>query len=97
MTLPLRGAAVSTVTRRYLWRRSATAADWSRAGFTQLEHAQNRDLCAFADRFGQSDFGLHAQQGVVGFLERVHFHEPAFAAKTVIRRAGNKCLVRYFL
>jgi hypothetical protein len=60
----------------------------------QLEHAQNWRLRAFAHRFGQSDLWFHVQKRVIRFLEGVHLHEPAFAAKAIICRSGNECLIR---
>ena len=70
--------------------------DTWRGSVTQFEHAQNRRFGALAHWFGQSDLRFHVQESVVRFFERVHLHEPALAAKAIIRGAGNERFARDF-
>ena len=60
--------------------------------FAQLEHSEDWRFGALANGFRQSDLRLHVKQRVVGFFQRVHFHEPALAAKAIVGRARYESL-----
>ena len=62
----------------------------------QLEHSPDRQFRPRAQRLGQSDFRRQISQGVEGFFQRIHFHEPAFGAGAVFRRSRNEIFARDF-
>src|SRR5438034_7021465 len=62
----------------------------------EFEHAPDWQFRAGTQRLGQNDFGLEIAQCVECFLQSIHFHEPAFGAGAMFRRAGDKIFARNF-